>query len=62
MRKPLNGYPRKFKLLQDVIIIDSNIKTYIVSTLNYEPTAQYLVAGIAKPILETQLKNYEIKN
>lgn len=53
---------RKYKLLQDVIIKETGQQTYIVSTMQNEPQAVYLVAGIGKPIKEQDLKPINNKN
>jgi len=47
---------KKFKLLQDVVIIESGKVTYIISLMHKHKNNCYLVAGEAKPILQNQLK------
>ena len=47
---------KKFKLLQDVVIIETGKETYIISLMHKHKLNCYLVAGEAKPILQNQLK------
>ena len=54
--KKLNQHKKKFKLLQDVVIIESGKVTYIISLMHKHKNNCYLVAGEAKPILQNQLK------
>ena len=49
-------HKKKFKLLQDVVIIENGKVTYIISLMHKHKNNCYLVAGEAKPILQNQLK------
>jgi len=49
-------HKKKFKLLQDVVIIESGKVTFIISLMHKHKNNCYLVAGEPKPILQNQLK------
>jgi hypothetical protein len=54
---------KKFKLLDDVLIVATGEQTYIVSTMPQHKENCYLVAGKGKPFQENQLiKDNEANN